>query len=118
MNAYPSQPSIVPSRPLPGRVATKVSKALRAAGMLAVAATVALGARAEAADARSTTKASAETQLVGVFTGTYVNEAPVYRLPPLVVVASRKAERIKVDREEQLTRAQQPRLKAAPRRPA
>lgn len=116
MTAYPSQPSIVLSRPLRGRVATGVRKALRAAGMLAVAATVALAARAEAADPRSTTKVSAETQLVGVFTGEYVNGAPLYRLPPLVVVASRKA--TKVDREEQLTRAQQPRAKPAARRPA
>src|SRR4029077_19466439 len=101
MNTYPSQHSIVPSRLLSGRVATGVSKALRASGMLALAATVALGARAEAADPRPTTKVSAETQLVGVFTGEYVNGAPLYRLPPLMVVASRKA--TKLDREEQLT---------------
>jgi hypothetical protein len=180
MNAYSSQPSIVPSRPLPGRVATGVSKALSAAGMLlalwresrvrsrdvraidaithmnehmlrdigahdrlishaaarsdadhrrrisvqlstpflvlALTATAALGAAAEAADSRLTSKASAETQLVGVFTGKYVNEAPVYRLPPVIVVGTRKVERARLEREEQSARAQQVRAKA--RRPA
>jgi hypothetical protein len=182
MNSYPSQSSIVASRPLHGRVITGVSKVSRAAGMLlahwresrarsrevravdaitlmnehmlrdigahdrlisyaaarsdadhrrrvsiqlstpflvlALTATTALGAAAEAADSRLTSKASAETQLVGVFTGEYINEAPVYRLPPVVVIGTRKVERARLEREEQSARAQQTRVKAAVRNPA
>ena len=182
MNVHPSQPSIVPSRPLPGRVATGVSNVLRAAGILqalwrdsrarrrdvravddaithmnehmlrdigahdrripnaaarsdadhrrrisvqlstpflvvALIATAALGANAEAADSL-TSKASAETQLVGVFTGQNVNGTPVYRLPPVIVVGSRKVERARLEREEQSARSQQVRAKAAAKRPA
>jgi hypothetical protein len=54
-------------------------------------------------------------QGVGVFTGEYVNGTPVYRLPPVIVVAGREVERAKLEREKQSTRAEQARVKAAAR---
>jgi uncharacterized protein YjiS (DUF1127 family) len=80
-------------------------------------AAVTLGAGAEAVDSR-TSRAPAQAQPIGDFTGEYVSGIPVYRLPPVVVVASRKVERVKPEREEQSTRAQQARAKAAARKPA
>ena len=55
---------------------------------------------------------------VGVFTGKFVNGMPVYRLPPVDVIAYRKVELARMEREEQLARARQVRAKAALRRPA
>jgi hypothetical protein len=86
--------------------------------VVALVATVALGATAEAADLRPAGKASATAQVVGVFTGEYVNGTPVYRLPPVTVVANRDVERARLEREKQLTRAEQARAKAAARPPA
>jgi uncharacterized protein YjiS (DUF1127 family) len=86
--------------------------------VVALIATVALGAAAEAADSRPASKASAQAQVVGVFTGEYVNGAPVYRMPPVIVVASREIDRARLEREKQSARAQQARAKVAARRPA
>ena len=86
--------------------------------VVALIATAALGTVAQAADSRPTSRAPAQAQLIGDFTGEYVNGAPVYRLPPVIVVGSRKVERVKLGREEQSTRAPQARPKAAARRPA
>ena len=85
---------------------------------VALIATVALGATAEAADLRPPSRASANAQLVGLFTGEYVDGAPVYRLPPVIVVASREADRAVLQRERQTLRAQQARSKAAAKNPA
>jgi uncharacterized protein YjiS (DUF1127 family) len=181
MNAHSSQPSILVSRPLTGRVVSAVGNALRAAGALvalwriqrarsrearavdamtdmnehmlrdigapdrlishvvarrdadhrrrisvqlstpflvvALIATVALGSAAEAADLRPASKASAKAQVVGVFTGEYVNGTPVYRLPSVIVVASREVDRARLEREKQSARAEQARAKVAARRP-
>ena len=84
--------------------------------VVALIATVAVGATAEAANLRPTGKERA--QMVGVFTGEYVNGAPVYRLPPVTIAASRRVERAKPEREEASTRAQQARAKHAARNPA
>ncbi len=81
-------------------------------------ATAALNAIAETADWRPTSRAPAQAQPIGDFTGEYVSGTPVYRLPPVVVVASRKLERVKLEREEQSTRARQARSRAAARPPA
>ena|SRR5438552_6715590 len=81
-------------------------------------ATATLGTLAEAADSRPTSEARATAQPIGDFTGEYVNGTPVYRLPPVIVVASRKVERARVAREERSARAQQARAKAAARKPA
>jgi uncharacterized protein YjiS (DUF1127 family) len=86
--------------------------------VIALAATVALGATAEAADLRPAGKASATAQVDGVFTGEYVNGAPVYRLPPVLVVARRDVDTARLERGKQLTRAEQARAKAAARPPA
>ncbi len=80
-------------------------------------ATATLGALAEAADSRPAGSAPVRAQLIGSFTGEYVNGTPVYRLPPLIVVTSRTVERAKPAREEQATSAQQVRAKAAARNP-
>jgi hypothetical protein len=68
--------------------------------------------------AAEATKAYAQGQTVGVFTGEFVDGAPVYRLPPMVIVGARKVERAKMDRDEQSTRAKQARAKAAAKHPA
>ena len=44
---------------------------------------------------------------VGVFSGEFVDGAPVYRLPRLVVVASRKAGPAKLEGKEHLARTKQ-----------
>jgi hypothetical protein len=54
--------------------------------------------------------------MVGVFTGEFVDGAPVYRLPSVIVVAARQVELVKMEREEQATRAKEARTKAAARR--
>jgi hypothetical protein len=133
MNAHSSQPSVFLPRPLTERVVSEVGKVLRAAGALlapisvqlstplvvvALIATVALGAAAQAADLQPVSKVFAKAQVVGVFTGEYVNGTPVYRLPPVIVVANREVARAKLEREKQLTRAEQARAKAAAKRPA
>jgi hypothetical protein len=61
--------------------------------------------------------ASIEAQNVGVFTGNFANGMPVYRLPPVSVIAHRKVEEAK-KREEREARLKQARAKAAARPPA
>jgi hypothetical protein len=86
--------------------------------VVALIATAALGTVAEAAASPPTSRAPVQAQLIADFTGEYINGSPVYRLPPVIVVGSRKVERVKLQREEQSTRAPQARSKAAARRPA
>ena len=85
--------------------------------LVALIATVALGAAAEAADLQPASNASVKAPAAGLFTGEYVNGTPVYRLPPVIVVANRAVERGRLEREK-LTRAEQARAKAAARPPA
>lgn len=59
---------------------------------------------AEATAVECDGNSSAQGQMVGVFTGRFANGVPIYRLPPVAVVASRKAELAKIEREEQTTR--------------
>ena len=86
--------------------------------VIALIATATLGAGAEAADSRPTGSAPPGAQLVATFTGEYVNGTPVYRLPRVIVVASRNLERAKLAPEERSARAQQARSKPAARNPA
>jgi hypothetical protein len=72
------------------------------ASLLLAAALTGVGAGATAAD--RTTNSSAQGQMAGVFTGRYANGMPIYRLPPVTVVAGRKAELAKIEREEALAR--------------
>jgi len=58
---------------------------------------------------------AANATVVGVFSGEFVNGAPVYRLPPVAVVASRKA---LAAQESSSLRARQARVKAAAKPPA
>ena len=55
----------------------------------------------EATYPQATSKARTQGQMVGVFTGEYVDGAPVYRLPS-VVVTTRKSELARMEREETL----------------
>ena len=96
------------------RIALQLSTPLL---VVALIATATLGTLAEAADSRPTSEARAIAQPIGDFTGEYVNRTPVYRLPRLIVVGSRKLEQARLAREEQATSAQQPRAKAAARNP-
>jgi uncharacterized protein YjiS (DUF1127 family) len=97
------------------RIAVQLSTPLL---MVTLMATATLGAAGQAADSRPTRRAPAQAELLGDFTGEYVDGTPIYRLPPVIVVASRKVERARLAREEQSTRAQQARAKAAARNPA
>lgn len=60
-------------------------------GAIAVIATATLTSAAQAAPAQPPCGAYAETQMAGVFTGEFINGAPVYRFPAVVVTSSRKA---------------------------
>ena len=61
--------------------------------LVVLIATGVLGAAAEAADLQPGPKVFAKAQVVGVFTGEYVDGTPVYRLPPVIVVANREVQR-------------------------
>lgn len=63
------------------------------------------------------TRPSAQEPVIGFFTGKFVNGTPVYRLPSITVLASRKAELAGIEREERLTRARQARARTAARPP-
>ena len=118
MNAHSSQPSVfLPPRDADHHrpISVQLSTPLV---VVALITTVALGASAQAADLQPVSKVFAKAQVVGVFTGDYVNGTPVYRLPPVIVVANREVARAKLEREKQLTRAEQARAKAAAKRPA
>ena len=81
-----------------GRSVTLVAAIL--VSVVAVAATIegfATGAGAHGAPAGQAT--------AGVFTGRYANGVPVYLLPPVSVVAIRKTEIAKMEREEQPAQA-------------
>ena len=94
------------------RISAQLS--LPVVALMAVAALAVTG----EATASPPSKACARVQMAGVFTGEYVNGAPVYYLPPVTVVASRNGEPRRREREEPLTRAEQARPKAAARPPA
>lgn len=95
------------------RIALQLSTPLL---VVALIATATPGQAGETAPPKSV--ALARAQPIGNFTGEYVHGIPVYRLPPLIVVASRKVERAKLAREDRSTRAQQAPSKAAARNPA
>jgi hypothetical protein len=81
-----------------GRTVTLAAAILASA--VAVAAAIegfATGAPAQGAPAGNAT--------AGVFTGRYANGVPVYLLPPVSVVAIRKTEIAKMEREEQRAHA-------------
>jgi hypothetical protein len=84
---------------------------LGVAGLIAIVAS-------EATSAEGASNARAQGEIVGVFTGRFANGMPVYRFPPVIVVANRKAELAKIEREEQLARARALRAKAPVRPPA
>lgn len=55
--------------------------------------------------------------VIGLFTGKFVNGTPVYRLPSITVLASRKVELAGIEREKRLTRAGQARARTTARPP-
>ena len=91
-----------------------LSMSLLAAVLIATAVRTSAG---EAAAPQRTSPVSTQQRVIGVFSGEFVNGVPVYRLPPVVVVAGRKAELARMEREE-LARAKQAPAKAAARPPA
>ena len=58
----------------------------------------------------------ANAEIVGIFSGEFADGAPVYRLPPIIVVAKHKSESIQA-REEQLPRGRPAPIKDAGRPP-
>ena len=56
---------------------------------------------------------AARAPVIGDFTGEITADGPVYRLPPIHVVAERKAELARIEREEQDDRAREARAKTA-----
>ena len=93
--------------------AARLSMGLLAA-MLIAASPAAAG---EALGPVPITRPSAREPVIGLFTGKFVNGMPVYRLPSITVLASRKAEFAGIEREERLTRARQARARTAARPP-
>jgi hypothetical protein len=59
--------------------------------------------------------ASAQSPMVGVFTGEFVNGVPVYRLPPITVVGYRESELARMPRKQDLARARQGQARASAR---
>jgi chromosome condensin MukBEF complex kleisin-like MukF subunit len=49
--------------------------------------------------------AADQNRLVGVFTGRFANGNPIYQLPPITVVANRKAEFAKIEGQSARARA-------------
>jgi hypothetical protein len=79
---------------------------------------LAIGTPAMAAEKTILQPKGPETPNVGTFTGTFTNGMPIYQLPPVNVIAHRKVEAAKVEREEREARVKQARAKAAARPPA
>jgi hypothetical protein len=92
----------------------RVSKALLAAIVIAIA-TPAVSGDSGAPAAGTVT---ARERMVGQFTGKFVNGTPVYRLPSIRVSVSRTAELARIEREERLTHAGATRARTAGRPPA
>lgn len=80
------------------------------ATLIATATPVSAG---ESATSQPTATPSAQVHWGGVFTGEYVNGAPVYRLPSVTVTASRKVELAKIAQEDELARAKTARRKVS-----
>jgi hypothetical protein len=74
------------------------------ASAIAAAATAGPAAPGAAANDAPAGKAPGAMPTVGVYTGRYANGVPVYRLPPVTVVGSRRAELAKTAREQQRSR--------------
>lgn len=67
---------------------------------------------------QTSVKPTMQAQWAGVFTGQYVNGEPVYRLPPVTVIADRNLEPAKIKRQERLAHTKQAPSKFAARPPA
>ena len=92
----------------------RVSTALLAAVVIAIA----MPAFGVESGAPATGTVTAQERMVGRFTGKFVNGTPVYRLPSILVSASRTAELARIERAERLTRAGATRARTAGRPPA
>lgn len=98
------------------RIAVAASRMARAAApiLAIVAVTVAAPVAAAGATAAPAVNGAPHArQDVGVFTGTFVNGMPLYRLPPITVVAHRNEELARIEREEQRVRLRKMRAKLA-----
>ena len=77
----------------------------------ALMAIVALQTIAAPVDSPAPTKSSSKGPAVATFAGEYVDGAPVYHLPSISVVTTRKAALARLESEEQAARARQARAK-------
>lgn len=80
---------------------------------LALLAVALFAAAAVAVSLERTDATTARAPVTGEFTGEITPGGPVYRLPPVHVVADRRAELVRMEREEQLERAREVRAKTA-----
>jgi len=80
---------------------------------LLIVALFAVAAVAVAVSLDRTGATAARAPIIGDFTGEITADGPVYRLPPIHVVAERKAELARIEREEQVDRAREARAKTA-----
>jgi hypothetical protein len=71
------------------------------AAALIVAAVTASAGKSDAPERSAA--ASTRSPMVGVFTGEFVDGAPVYRLPPINVIGHREADVAKAQRDERCT---------------
>ena len=99
------------------RIYACVGRSIAALAASALIATAALGLAGESETPPSTAKASDTAQMVGVFTGKYVQGIPVYRLPPLTISAKREPELAKTPPEDKLGHGKQARAKFTADRP-
>ena len=53
----------------------------------------------------------AHAPIMGAFTGEITADGPVYRLPPIHIVANRRNEMARIEREDQLDRAREVRAR-------
>jgi hypothetical protein len=89
------------------------ARAARWCAALAAAVSIAVAMPATACDKAPITPVASAPAGAGVFTGEWVNGAPVYRLPPINVVGHRQAEVAKTQRGDRSARNVQSRAGSA-----
>lgn len=79
----------------------------------ALSATLTLASAAEIDASKASPTMTSQAPIVAIATGEYVDGVPVYRLPPITVTASRRAELAKIEQERATADLQQARTKIA-----
>jgi hypothetical protein len=109
--------SLTPARII-GNAGAHCLRAVRLSAFLAAAALTATATATAASAGNSTAperppNASAQSPLAGIFTGAFVNGAPVYRLPTISVVGHREADIARLQRNEHDARVRPSRARPA-----